>query len=46
MCQPTLTIPVPMITDVVQVLVFDREGGPTLARAIELLSPSEQGKSC
>jgi hypothetical protein len=41
---PTLTIPLPIITDVVEVLVFDREGGPTLAGAIELLSPSNKDR--
>ena len=34
----------PSITDVVEVLVFDREGGPTLAGAIELLSPSNKDR--
>src|SRR2546423_12855150 len=37
---PTLTIPLPFITDVVEVQVFSGEGGPTLAGAIELVSPS------
>jgi hypothetical protein len=41
---PTLTIPLPIITDVVEVLVFDREAGPTLAGAIELLSPSNKDR--
>jgi hypothetical protein len=41
---PILTIPLPIITDVVEVLVFDREGGPTLAGAIELLSPSNKDR--
>ena len=41
---PTLTIPLPIITDVVEVLVFDGEGGPTLAGAIELLSPSNKDR--
>ena len=41
---PTLTIPIPVITDAVEILVFDREGGPTLAGAIELLSPSNKDR--
>jgi hypothetical protein len=41
---PTLTILLPAITDVVEVLVFDREGGPTLAGAIELVSPSNKDR--
>jgi hypothetical protein len=41
---PTLTIPLPVITDAVEVLVFDREGGPTLAGAIELVSPSNKDR--
>ncbi len=42
---PTLTIPLPIITDVVEVLVFDREGGPTLAGAIELVSPANKDRA-
>jgi hypothetical protein len=41
---PTQTIPLPLITDVVEVLVFNREGGPTLAGAIELVSPANQDR--
>ena len=41
---PTLTIPLPIITDVVEVLVFAGEGGPTLTGAIELLSPSNKDR--
>jgi hypothetical protein len=41
---PTQTIPLPIITDVVEVLVFDREGGPTLAGAIELVSPANKDR--
>jgi hypothetical protein len=35
---PAQTIALPVITDVVEVQIFDREGGPTLAGAIELVS--------
>ena len=41
---PTQTIPLPLITDIVEVLVFDREGGPTLAGAIELVSPANKDR--
>jgi Protein of unknown function (DUF4058) len=41
---PVLTIPLPLVTDIVEVLVYDREGGPTLAGAIELLSPSNKDR--
>jgi len=41
---PALTIPLPFITDVVEVQVFSHEGGPTLAGAIELLSPSNKDR--
>jgi hypothetical protein len=40
----TLTIPFVIITDVVEVQVFSREGGPTLAGAIELVSPSNKDR--
>jgi len=41
---PTQTVPVTLIGDVVEVLVFDREGGPTLVGAIELLSPANKDR--
>ena len=41
---PTQTIPLPLITDVVEVLVFDREERPTLAGAIELVSPANKDR--
>jgi hypothetical protein len=41
---PTLTIPLPFISDVVEVQVFSGEGGPTLAGAIELVSPSNKDR--
>jgi hypothetical protein len=41
---PTLTIPLPFVTDVVEVQVFSGEGGPTLAGAIELVSPSNNDR--
>ncbi len=41
---PTQTIPLPILTDIVEVLVFGREGGPTLAGAIELVSPANKDR--
>jgi hypothetical protein len=41
---PTQTIPLSILTDVVEVLVFDREAGPTLAGAIELVSPANKDR--
>jgi hypothetical protein len=41
---PTQTVPVTLIGDVVEVLVFDREGGPTLVGAIELVSPANKDR--
>src|SRR5947207_15033471 len=34
---PALTVPIVLITDVVEVLIYNNEGGPTLAGAIELI---------
>src|SRR4051794_14870609 len=39
---PARTIPLPIVTDVVEVLVYSGEGGPTLAGAIELVSPANK----
>lgn len=41
---PTQTVPMPVLTDIVEVLVFGREGGPTLAGAIELVSPANKDR--
>jgi Protein of unknown function (DUF4058) len=41
---PTQTIPLPLITNVVEVLVYNGEGGPTLAGAIELVSPANKDR--
>lgn len=41
---PTQTVPVTLIGAVVEVLVFDREGGPTLVGAIELVSPANKDR--
>jgi hypothetical protein len=39
---PTQTIPVSPVKDIVEVLVSDREGGPVLVAAIELVSPANK----
>lgn len=41
---PTQTIRLPILTDIVEVLVFGREGGPTLAGAIDLVSPATKDR--
>ena len=41
---PTQTVPIDIITDTVEVLVFNREAGPTLAGAIELVSPANKDR--
>jgi hypothetical protein len=41
---PTQTVPLSIITDAVEVLVFDRSAGPTLAGAIELISPANKDR--
>jgi hypothetical protein len=41
---PQLTIPLPMIEDIVEVRVFDRAAGPVLAAAIELVSPANKDR--
>jgi hypothetical protein len=41
---PTQTIPLILLNDVVEVLVYSQEGGPTLAGAIELVSPSNKDR--
>jgi hypothetical protein len=42
---PMLTAPFTIITDVVEILVFAGEGGPTLAGAVELVSPSNKDRA-
>lgn len=41
---PTQTLPMTILTDTVEVLVFNREAGPTLAGAIELVSPANKDR--
>lgn len=42
---PAQSIPFPIATDQVEVLVFDREAGPTLVGAIELVSPANKDRA-
>ena len=42
---PTLSLPFPFSPDAVEVLVYSTEGGPVLAGAIELVSPSNKDRS-
>ena len=41
---PTQTVPIAILTDTVEVLLFNREAGPTLAGAIELISPANKDR--
>lgn len=41
---PTQTLAVSLLGDVVEVLVYNTEGGPTLAGAIELVSPANKDR--
>jgi hypothetical protein len=41
---PALTIPLPVVTDIVEVSVYETEGGPVLAGAIELVSPANKDR--
>jgi hypothetical protein len=41
---PLQTVPFSIITDIVEVTIFHNEGGPTLAGAIELISPANKDR--
>ncbi len=41
---PTLTVPISLLTDVVEITIYSSEGGPTLAGAIELVSPANKDR--
>lgn len=41
---PTQTVPIAILNDLAEVLIYDREGGPTLAGAIELVSPANKDR--
>lgn len=41
---PTLTVPFPVGTDTVEVAVYGNEGGPSLAGAVELVSPANKDR--
>lgn len=41
---PVMTVPIVLATDIVEIAVFSKEGGPTLAGAIELVSPANKDR--
>ena len=41
---PTLTLPLTLVTDVVEVLVYHREGDTILAGAVEFVSPANKDR--
>lgn len=41
---PTMTVPMTLITDVVEIAVYNKEAGPVLVGAIELVSPANKGR--
>jgi hypothetical protein len=41
---PALSAPVVLLSDLVEVQVFGNEGGPTLARAVEIVSPANKDR--
>ena len=41
---PSSTVALPMLTDLVEIAVYNGEGGPELAGAIELVSPSNKDR--
>src|SRR5712691_2179277 len=41
---PTLTLPIDLADAVVEVLIYNQEAGPTLAGAIELVSPANKDR--
>jgi len=41
---PAITLPFPLDTDVVEVLLYETQAGPVLAGAIELVSPSNKDR--
>jgi hypothetical protein len=42
--EPALSVPMALITDIVEVQVFETSGGPTLAGAVELVSPANKDR--
>lgn len=41
---PTQTVPFPLVTDTVEVLLYNSDAGPTLVGAIELVSPANKDR--
>jgi hypothetical protein len=42
---PVRTVPLALLTDVVEVQIFTKEGGPTLVGAVELVSPANKDRA-
>ena len=42
---PVRTIPLALLTDMVEVQIFTKEGGPTLVGAVELVSPANKDRA-
>jgi hypothetical protein len=42
---PFRTVPLALLTDVVDVQIFTKEGGPTLVGAVELVSPANKDRA-
>jgi hypothetical protein len=42
---PALTVPLALVTDIVEVAVYSHEAGPTLAGAVELVSPANKDRA-
>jgi hypothetical protein len=42
---PAVSVPIALVTDIVEVQIFSGEGGPTLAGAIELVSPANTDRA-
>ena len=43
--EPVLTIPLTLVTDTIEITVFNNEAGPVLAGAIELVSPANKDRA-
>jgi hypothetical protein len=42
---PVRTVPLALLTDVVEVQIYTKEGGPTLVGAVELVSPASEDRA-
>lgn len=43
--EPVLTVPLTLLTEVAEILIFASDGGPTLAGAVELVSPANKDRA-